>query len=103
MGGKAGAARKYTLTTARLKTAQNHGKRLDVMGPFRRVRDEETLVYGSLDIVEAQAKHMDGVKQQAGAKTKALHMMVQFPPDMSGAQNEGKQKAMLGHAVRFAN
>lgn len=101
--GKSGSVRQNALTASQLKAAENHGKRLDVMGPSRRVRDESPLVYGSLDIVEAQARHMDGVKQQTGAKTKALHMLVQFPTDMSGAQNEETQKAMLGHAVRFAN
>lgn len=103
MKGKTGSVRQEALTSAQLKKAEDHGKRLDQMGPSRRVRDKAPLVYGSLDLQEAQREHMEGVHQQKGAQTKALHMLVQFPTGLSGADNEKTQKAMLHHAVKFAN
>ena len=101
MRGKTGSIRQAALSTDDFNAAERHGKRLDVMGPARRVRDVEPLVYGSLNLAEAHAEHMKGVAQQG--KTKALHMMVQFPTDLPDADNEQTQKAMLRHAVKFAN
>ena len=99
--GKTGAIRQTTLDRAGLNAMEKHGKRLDHMGPSRRVRDVEPLVYGSLDLAEARDRHMEGVKQQG--QTEALHMLVQFPTDIPGADKEQTQKAMLRHAVQFAN
>lgn len=99
--GRTGAIRQQALTRADLNAMERHGKRLDVMGPSRRVRDVPPLVFGSLDIAEARDKWMEGVQQQG--KTEALHMIVQFPTDLPGAEKEQTQKAMLRHAVKFAN
>lgn len=103
MKGRTGSVRQYTLDVKGLRKAEQHGKRLDVMGPSRAVSDVPPLVYGTLDLEEAQRVHMDGVKQQTGTQTKALHMLVQYPTELAGADTEKAQKAMLGHAVRFAN
>lgn len=99
--GRTGAIRQQALTRADLNAMERHGKRLDVMGPSRRVRDVPPLVYGSLDIAEARDKWMEGVQQQG--KTEALHMLVQFPTEFEHAGTEAGQKAMLRHAVEFAN
>lgn len=99
--GKTGAIRQQALSKADFNAAERHGKRLDQMGPSRRVRDADPLVYGSLDLVEARAKHMEGVTQQG--QTEAIHMLVQFPTDLKGVDLERNQRAMLNHAVKFAN
>ena len=99
--GKTGAIRQTTLDRATLNAMERHGKRLDSMGPARRVRDVPPLVYGSLDIAEARDRHMEGVQQQG--KTEAIHMLVQFPTDLPGADTKPKQERMLRLAVEFAN
>ena len=99
--GKTGAIRQTTLDRATLNAMERHGKRLDSMGPARRVRDVPPLVYGSLDIAEARDRHMEGVQQQG--KTEAIHMLVQFPTDLPGADTLPKQERMLALAVEFAN
>lgn len=102
MRGRTGAIRQQALKKADFNAAERHGKRLDVMGPARRVRDVPPLVHGSLDLSEALEKHMQGVQQQG--KTEALHMLVQYPTDLGfGDDPEKRQRAMLSHAVRFAN
>lgn len=99
MRGRTGAIRQQALNKADFRAAERHGKRLDVMGQARRVRDVPPLVYGSLDLEAARAAHMDGVQQQG--KTEALHMLVQWPTDIP--MNERKGQMMLDHAVAFAN
>ena len=100
--GRTGSIRQEALTKADFRKAEQHGKRLDTMGPARQVRDVPPLVFGSLDLEEARAAHMKGVQQQG--KTEAIHMLVQFPTDIPlGPDPERTQKAMLDHAVRFAN
>lgn len=99
--GKTGAIRQKALTRADLNAMERHGKRLDVMGPSRRVRDVPPLVFGSLDIAEARDKWMEGVQQQGA--TQAIHMLVQFPTTLPNAETEAGQKAMLRHAMAFAN
>lgn len=102
MRGKTGSVRQQALTKADFNAAERHGKRLDVMGPARRIRDVPPLVYGSLNLAEARAAHMEGVQQQG--KTEALHMLVQWPTDVPlGHDPEKTQRAMLLHAVKFAN
>lgn len=99
--GKTGAIRQTTLDRAGLNAMEKHGKRLDHMGPSRRVRDVEPLVYGSLDLAEARDRHMEGVQQQG--KTEAIHMLVQFPTDIPAPDTPVKQQRMLALAVEFAN
>lgn len=99
MRGRTGAIRQQALNKADFRAAERHGKRLDVMGPARRVRDVPPLVYGSLDLEAARAAHMEGVQQQG--KTEALHMLVQWPTDLP--MKPRTEQAMLDHAVKFAN
>jgi hypothetical protein len=99
--GKTGSIRQNTMNRAKLNAMESHGKREDTMGPARRVRDVEPLVYGSLNLAEARDRHMEGVQQQGA--TEALHMFVQFPTDLPGAETPAKQKRMLEMAVEFAN
>lgn len=104
MQGMTGAIRQEALSKADFGAAERHGKRLDTMSQARRVRDRPPLVYGSLDLEEARAAHMNGVQQQG--KTAALHMLVQFPTvirlnDQKTADE--REQMMLDHAVNFAN
>ena len=99
--GKTGSIRQNTMDRAQLNAMERHGKRLDHMGPSRQVRDVEPLVYGTLDLAEARDRHMEGVQQQGN--TEAVHMFVQFPTDLPGADTLPKQQRMLSMAVEFAN
>lgn len=102
MRGRTGAIRQQALKKADFNAAERHGKRLDVMGPARRVRDDPPLVYGSLDLADALEKHMAGVQQQG--ETEAIHMLVQYPTDLKfGVDPDKTKRAMLNHAVKFAN
>lgn len=104
--GRTGAIRQEALKGSDFVMAEKHGKRLDLMGPSRRVRDVKPLVYGSLDLAEARRAWMEGVQQQG--ETEALHMLVQFPTALkidgpTPEETERKEQALLMHAVRFAN
>lgn len=99
--GKAGAVMQTALKPSDLVRAERHGKREDESSQKRKVRDEEPLVYGTLDLVEARAQHMEGVKQSG--KTAAIHALVQFPTDLIDGADPQRQEWMLGHAVRFLN
>lgn len=81
---------------------ERHGLREDESSARRRVSGDEPVVYGSLDICEARDKHVEGCKAQKGNKTRAIHMLVQFPPDLIPNTEEGQQQ-MMAHAVKFAN
>ena len=99
--GKTGSIRQNTMDRAQLNAMERHGKRLDHMGPARRVRDADPLVYGSLDLAEARDRHMEGVQQQGS--TEAVHMFAQFPTDIPAPDTPVKQQRMLAMAVEFAN
>lgn len=99
--GRAGAVRQKALKPSDLVRAEKHGKREDESSQKRRVRDEEPLVYGTLDLLEARAQHMEGVKQSG--KTAAVHALVQFPTDLVNGADERQQEWMFSHAVRFLN
>jgi len=101
--GRAGAVRQKALRREKLQGAEDHGKRLDDTSAMRRVREIAPLVYGSLDVVEAQQQHMEGVRTSKGAKTVAIHALVQFPTKLLDATDEKHQQLMLQHAVRFMN
>lgn len=98
--GMTGAVRQEALTTADFAAAERHGKRLDTMSKSRSVGPRGPLVLGSLDIVEARRKHMEGVAQQG--KTAALHVFVQFPT-LLPVLTEKDERRMLEHAARFVN
>lgn len=100
-----------SLDMAGLAAAEAHGKRQDRTSQLRRVRDVSPLVAGGLDLRKLYDAHMDGVRQNKGAKKPVLHFIVRFPPEvLSGAsagQFQGnqaeRQKVMLRQAARFIN
>ena len=104
-----GAVRCKALTMEQLAAQEKHGKREDRLSQLRVVRDSDPLVYGSLDLRDAYDAHMDGVKQNSGAKRPVLHFIVRFPPELlsgpimgrfKGSQKE-RQQMMLDQAIRF--
>jgi hypothetical protein len=99
--GRVGAIRQQALRMEKLGEAERHGKREDKSGPSRQVRDADPLVIGTLDLTEARAAHMRGVKTQG--KTACLHCVVQFPTKLIDGNDEQQQKMMLAHAARFVN
>lgn len=99
--GKSGAVRQEALKSSGLSRAEKHGKRQDESSQKRRVRDEEPLVYGTLDLTAARARHMDGVKQSG--RTACIHALVQFPTDLIDGTAKAQQQRMLDHAVTFLN
>lgn len=80
---------------------EKHGKREDQSSQTRRVRDDAPLVYGTLDLATARAKHMEGVTQSG--KTACVHALVQFPTNLINGADEEHQHRMLDHAVLFLN
>jgi hypothetical protein len=93
-----------------LAAQEMHGKRLDKSSQRRVIRDASPLVAGSLDLRARYDQHMDGVKQNKGAKKPVLHFLVRFPPDLldedakhfRGNKTE-RQKMMLRQAIKFVN
>lgn len=95
-----------------LLAQERHGKRLDGSSQRRKVRDTGPHVYKTLDLCDAYARHMEGVKQNAGATKPILHFIVRFPPDLlgdeapngwAGMTRANKQARMLRQAVAFIN
>jgi hypothetical protein len=101
--GRKGAVRQKAVKAADLANMERHGKREDESGQRRRVRETAPLVYGSLDIRDACAAHLDGVQRSRGAKTECLHALVQYPTKLIDGADEEKQQWMLDHAVAFVN
>lgn len=99
--GKSGAVRQEALKPSDLSRAEKHGKRQDKSSQKRRVRDEEPLVYETLDLTAARARHMEGVKQSG--RTACIHALVQFPTDLIDGADKAQQQKMLNHAVTFLN
>lgn len=97
--GRSGAVRQEALKPSDLSRAERHGKRQDESSQRRRVRDEGPLVYGTLDLSVARARHMEGVKQSG--RTACIHALVQFPTDLIDGADREQQQRMLDHAVRF--
>lgn len=104
-----GAVRCNAITMQQLAAQEKHGKREDRISQLRVVRDADPLVHRTLDLRDAYDHHMDGVKQNSGAKRPVLHFIVRFPPELlsgpaagrfSGSKIE-RQKMMLAQAVRF--
>ncbi|UWR41633.1 hypothetical protein K4F85_01630 [Phaeobacter inhibens] len=93
--------RQEALKPSDLSRAEKHGKRQDESSQKRRVRDEEPLVYGTLDLTAARARHMEGVKQSG--RTTCIHALVQFPTDLIDGTDKAQQQQMLDHAVTFLN
>lgn len=99
-----------SLDMAALAAQEAHGKREDRTSQKRIVRDVAPLVAGGLDLRDLYDAHMDGVKQNAGAKKPVLHFLVRFPPELldqdasrfSGSRRD-RQAMMLRQAVAFIN
>lgn len=99
--GLVGAVRGRSLRMENLAAAEKHGKREDHSGPARQVRDADPLVNGTLDLRDALAVHMRGVKTQG--KMACLHCIVQFPTKLIDGTDPERQQWMLDHATWFVN
>ena len=99
--GKVGSVRQKALDFADLRNMERHGKREDESGKRRKIREEDPLVYGSLELRERRSEHMEGVKQSG--RSACLHAFVQFPTELIDARRPEQQQAMLDHAVKFLN
>lgn len=96
-----GAIRQKAIGWPDLAAMECHGKREDVSGQQRRVRDVKPLVYGSLDLSQTRRRHMEGVKQSG--RSACIHALVQFSTSLLDGASDKHQKAMLSHAVKFLN
>ena len=99
--GRAGAIRQKALKAVDLANMEAHGKREDESGKRRKIREDEALVFGGLDLRDLRAEWMRDVKQQGN--TAALHALVQYPTKLIDGTAEDQQERMLHHAVRFMN
>jgi hypothetical protein len=107
-----GSVRCAAINMAGLLAQERHGKRLDRSSQRRKVRDAIPGVYNTLDLCDAYERHMEGVKQNAGATKPILHFLVRFPPELLGeGAPEGwasltpikRQERMLRQAIEFIN
>lgn len=108
-----GSVRCAAINVAGLLAQERHGKRVDGSSQRRRIRDVGPHVYRTLDLCDAYARHMEGVKQNAGATKPILHFIVRFPPELLAGDDvpepyRGKSRAerqgmMLRQAVLFIN
>jgi hypothetical protein len=105
-----GSVRCAAINMAGLLAQERHGKRLDRSSQRRKIRDAAPHIYKTLDLCDAYARHMEGVKLNAGAAKPVLHFIVRFPPDLlsdsapkgwSGKNAEQRQMLMLKQAVQF--
>lgn len=106
------AVRCESLNLAGLARAETHGKREDWIGKQRRIRDVKPLVVGGMNLVELYENHVEGARQNKGAKKPVLHFIVRFPPEVltddgptpySSLNRAGREKLMVKQAVRFIN
>ena len=103
VSGVAGSVRLKQLTAATLTIAERHGKRLDRTSKFRAIRDARALTRTGLNLNAQYDKHVRKGEQGnevfiPKAKTKALHVMVQFPKDLVDPVHAAD---MLDHARAF--
>ena len=108
-----GSVRCAAINVGGLLAQERHGKRLDGSSQRRRVRDDGPHVYKTLDLCDAYERHMEGVKQNAGATKPVLHFIVRFPPELlagddvpgpyRGKSRVERQAMMLRQAVAFIN
>lgn len=108
-----GSVRCAAINVGGLLAQERHGKRLDGSSQRRRVRDDGPHVYKTLDLCDAYERHMEGVKQNAGATKPVLHFIVRFPPELlagddvpgpyRGKSRVERQARMLRQAVAFIN
>lgn len=98
--GRVGAIRQKALRWPEFAQMEKHGKREDVSGKQRSIREDGPLVFGGLDLKTLRRFHMQGVAQQG--QTAALHVLCQFPTDLMPFGVDG-QFDMLLHAKKFVN
>lgn len=104
-----GMVRCKALTMSELAAQEKHGKRQDKTSRLRVIREDSPLVHGSLDLRSRYDVHMEGVRQNAGAKRPVLHFIVRFPPELLDGPPIGRvkgskkdrQKAMLIQAMAY--
>lgn len=104
------AVRCESLDLAGLIRAEKHGKREDWIGKQRKIRDAKPLVAGGLDLVNLYHQHIEGARQNKGAKKPILHFIVRFPPEVlmdegpssfAKLDREGRERLMVKQAVKF--
>lgn len=108
-----GSVRCAAINVAGLIAQERHGKRLDGSSRRRKVRDAGPHVYKTLNLCDAYARHMEGVKQNAGATKPVLHFIVRFPPELLAGDDvpepyreksrAERQGVMLRQAIAFIN
>lgn len=105
-----GSVRCAAINLGGLAAQERHGKRLDGSSQRRKIRDAGPHIYKTLDLCDAYARHMEGVKQNAGATKPVLHFILRFPPELlgdeapdgwSGMTRADRQARMLRQAVAF--
>lgn len=105
----AGSVRCSAIDLAGLGRQEKHGKRLDDLSQKRRIREVDPLVYRTLDLCDAYASHMEGVKLAKDAKKPILHFIIHFPDELFGDDSPyigsklERQEQMLAQAVAFIN
>lgn len=106
------SVRCQSLDLAGLARAEKHGLREDWIGKKRQINDNDPLVIGGLNLAELYAEHIDGARQNKGAKKPILHFIVKFPPEVltdaapvrfARRDREGREALMLAQAARFIN
>ena len=106
------AVRCEALDMSGLARAEKHGKREDWISNQRRVRDRDPLTLGGLNLGDAYAQHIEGARQNKGAKKPVLHFLIKFPDEMlqndaptpyATRSREEREKLMLRQAVQFIN
>lgn len=108
-----GSVRCAAINVAGLIAQERHGKRLDGSSRRRKIRDAGPHVYKTLNLCDAYARHMEGVKQNAGATKPVLHFIVRFPPELLAGDDvpepyreksrAERQGVMLRQAIAFIN
>lgn len=84
-----------------LVAMERHGKREDQTSQKRRVRNEDPIVFGSLNLRQAYDEHVKGCKMNKALKRPVLHALLQFPTDLP--VNETNLRAFMNHSIRFIN
>jgi hypothetical protein len=97
VSGVAGSVRLKQLNAAGLTTAEKHGKRLDQTGKTRAIDDTPPLTRTGLDLNALYTAHVEGAFIPK-AKTKAMHMILQFPKNLV---DPADAPGMLDHARAY--
>lgn len=97
--GVAGSVRLHQLTRASITIAEKHGKRLDATGKARAINKEPALTRTGLNLNDLYDAHVEGDVFIPKAKTKAMHMILQFPKELVDPNDAA---GMLDHARAYA-